>query len=594
MVASDPLTRLAVSMAGNSGVYAALIGSGVSTAVGIPTGWDVQVDLMARVAAAEGVDVDAADPDALAAWWKQAHGSDPTYSTLLEELAATPHERQALLRSYFVATTEERQQRLKVPGSAHDSLARLVATGGVRVILTTNFDRLVEQALTSQELDFDVWSTPEEIEGGVPLVHGRTVVIKLHGDYQSSRLLNTDAELRVYHDRVDRLLADIFDSFGLIVCGWSAEHDHALRAAMQATPSRRYTWWWSVRGDAPRGVAAELVKHRDATVVLNRDADAFFSDLAERHAALLDRVTTTAEDIEVLRVVTSRRAADPAQHSQLLDQLLEEARRIRDAVGDEDRFPRLTQLNAETAVARASGLVELSRPLVVQLAQTAIDADGDDCIDLVGRVLEVLDDVDTNAWLADIPGMLAWYAVGVTLVDHGRLDVLYRLGVEVSLKQREDRVPLVAAMHPWDLVNSDENVAQWLASGGPSDRKKYAPLSQWLEPVIRDLLAAFPVAATDERWTRSFDRFEWAAGLILTGATHGRESPGGLWMPPAHVGNFAWRYRYDYDGQGRWRELIEWAEAHRGVLLQHVDASYQDSVVDEHAKHIADVARNYH
>jgi hypothetical protein len=593
-VASDPLTRLALSMSGNPGVYATTIGSGVSTAVGIPTGWDVQVDLMARVATAEGVEVDETDPDALAAWWKQAHGTDPTYSALLEELAATPHERQALLRSYFVPTPEERQQGLKVPGPAHDSLARLVATGGVRVILTTNFDRLVEQALTAHELDFDVWSTPEEIEGGVPLVHGRTVVIKIHGDYQSSRLLNTDAELRKYDDRVKGLLADIFDSFGLIVCGWSAEHDHALRAAMQAAPSRRYTWWWSVRGDSPRGVAAELVKHRDATVVPDRDADAFFSDLAERHAALLGRVTTGADDIEVLRTVASQRAVDPAQRSRLLQQLLDEAVRIRDAIGDEDRFPRLTQINAETAVSRVAGLVELSRPLVVQLAQVAIDADGDDGVDLVGRSLEVLEDVDDNAWFTDVPQMLAWYAVGVTLVDHDRLDTLRRLGVDVMLKRRQDRVPLVAAMHPWDLVASKENVAQWLAWGGPSDRKKHAPLSQWLEPVTRDLLSAFPVAATDERWTRSFDRFEWAAGLLLAGVGHGREPRTGPWVPPPQVGNFAWRYRYDYDGQGRWRELIEWAEAHLDVLLQHVDIANHDAVVEEHAKHIADVARNYH
>ena len=581
-------------MSGNPGVYAALIGSGVSTAVGMPTGWDVQVDLMARVAAAEGVEVDETDSDELAAWWKRAHGTDPTYSALLEELAATPHERQALLLSYFVPTPEERQHSLKIPGLAHESLARLVATGGLRLILTTNFDRLVEQALTAHELDFDVWSTPEEIGGGVPLVHGRTVVIKIHGDYQSSRLLNTDTELREYDDRVSRLLADIFDTFGLIVCGWSAEHDHALRAAMRAAPSRRYTWWWSVRGDEALGVAAELVKHRDATVVPDRDADAFFSDLAERHAALLGRVATGADDIEVLRTVASQRAGDPAQRSRLLQQLLDEAVRIRDAVGDEDRFPRLTQINAETALSRVAGLIELSRPLVVQLAQVATDADGDACVDLVGRSLEVLDDVDDNAWFTDVPQMLAWYAIGITLVDHGRLDTFRRLGVDVTLKRRQDRVPLVAAMHPWDMVDSKENVAQWLAWGGPSDRKKHAPLSQWLEPVARDLLASFPVAATDERWTRSFDRFEWAAGLLLAGVAHGREPGTGPWVPPPHVGNFAWRYRYDYNGRGRWRELIEWAEAHVDVLLEHVDSANHDAVVEEHGKHVVDVARNYH
>jgi hypothetical protein len=148
IVLSDPLTRLSLSMSSNPGAYAVLIGSGVSTGAGMPTGWDVQVDLMARVASAEGVPIDATDGDAIAEWRITAHGTNTTYTTLLEEFAATPADRQALLRSYFVATPEERQQRLKVPGPAHGSLA--IATGAVRIILTTNFDRLTERASAHQ------------------------------------------------------------------------------------------------------------------------------------------------------------------------------------------------------------------------------------------------------------------------------------------------------------------------------------------------------------------------------------------------------------------------------------------------------------
>lgn len=51
----DPSTALAFSVFENRGVFALLIGSGVSRAAQIPTGWEVVLDLTRRVAALEGV-----------------------------------------------------------------------------------------------------------------------------------------------------------------------------------------------------------------------------------------------------------------------------------------------------------------------------------------------------------------------------------------------------------------------------------------------------------------------------------------------------------------------------------------------------------
>ena len=41
----DSLTRLAFSIYGSPGVYALLVGSGLSRGAQIPTGWDVTLDL---------------------------------------------------------------------------------------------------------------------------------------------------------------------------------------------------------------------------------------------------------------------------------------------------------------------------------------------------------------------------------------------------------------------------------------------------------------------------------------------------------------------------------------------------------------------
>lgn len=107
-----------------------LLGSGVSRAAGIPTGWEVVLDLINRVAALEGADT-ASDP---AAWYQQTYGTSPDYSDLLEQLAKTPASRRQLLRAYFEPTAEELEQGLKQPTAAHHAIARLVASGRIRVI----------------------------------------------------------------------------------------------------------------------------------------------------------------------------------------------------------------------------------------------------------------------------------------------------------------------------------------------------------------------------------------------------------------------------------------------------------------------------
>jgi hypothetical protein len=121
----DPITSLAFSVHANPGAYAVLLGSGVSSSAGIPTGWQVVEDLVRRIAHLRGEDA-GADP---AAWYRSAFGVDPEYSRLLDELARSPVERSQLLRSYFEPTPEEREAGVKVPVAAHHALATLAANG---------------------------------------------------------------------------------------------------------------------------------------------------------------------------------------------------------------------------------------------------------------------------------------------------------------------------------------------------------------------------------------------------------------------------------------------------------------------------------
>jgi hypothetical protein len=139
----DPIVRLALALHSNRGAYAALLGSGISAAAGVPTGWQIVSDLISKVAALEGAVV-GEDP---IAWYRSRFGEEPDYSKLLDELARSATERSLLLRKYFEPTDDERRRGKKVPSAAHRALAELAAQGYISVFLTSNFDRLLEQAL---------------------------------------------------------------------------------------------------------------------------------------------------------------------------------------------------------------------------------------------------------------------------------------------------------------------------------------------------------------------------------------------------------------------------------------------------------------
>jgi hypothetical protein len=107
----DPLTPLAFSIYSGRGIYALLLGSGISRSAEIPTGWEVTLDLIRKVAAVENDDC-GSDP---ALWYLSKFGVEADYSSLLEKVAPTPSERSNTLASYFEATAKRARARKEDP-----------------------------------------------------------------------------------------------------------------------------------------------------------------------------------------------------------------------------------------------------------------------------------------------------------------------------------------------------------------------------------------------------------------------------------------------------------------------------------------------
>ena len=270
----DPIQSMAFSMQSNPGVYALLLGSGVSRSAGIPTGWEIVMDRLGKLAVASG---QTSDID-LERWYIEKYHEAPEYPKLLDSLAKTRSERQQLLRPYFEPSEEEREEGLKQPTIAHRAIASLAERGYIRVIVTTNFDRLMEKALEDVGIVPTVLSSADHIQGALPLIHTKCCVVKLHGDYLDARILNSEYELSSYSEEFNDLLDRILDDFGLIVCGWSADWDEALRNAVYRAKSRRFTTYWTVRGQ-PSDQGQRLIEHRQAQVIFIDSADAFLGNV---------------------------------------------------------------------------------------------------------------------------------------------------------------------------------------------------------------------------------------------------------------------------------------------------------------------------
>ena len=287
----DGRVALATSLHAAPGVYAVLVGSGMSSAAGIATGWQVVQDLIRTIAVAEGVDRETVEVDP-EVWWEQQGRPEPRYDSILPALASTDAARQALLRRYFDPPVQ--------PTEGHQALAALCAAGRIRVIITTNFDRLIERALDQVGITPQVITSPTSVAGMTPLTHAAVTVVKLHGDYAMPGLRNSPDELATYPPEWNSLLDRIFDEFGLVVVGWSADYDVALAEALSRARSHRYPVFWTSHNGRLSEAARRLIGNRGATVIDTTSADEFLSDLVER-IRRLDEVAARRGRPTVLR-----------------------------------------------------------------------------------------------------------------------------------------------------------------------------------------------------------------------------------------------------------------------------------------------------
>lgn len=516
--AIDAKMALALNVHASPGVYALLLGSGISIASGVQTGWGIVQDLVGRIAAVQDADNPDAGKEAMAdpeSWWAQHHDEPLGYSGLLAAVAPTSAARQAQLARYFQPEDGD-EPGVKGPTAAHHAIAQLVKQGIIRVILTTNFDRLMERALQEVGVSPQVIHGAEQIDAMMPLPHSQVTVLKLHGDYADLEQRNTVDELEAYPEAQQLLLERVLNDYGLIVCGWSGDWDRALVRAVEGTRPRRYPMFWSSYG-ALGEVAQRLTAQHAAAVIPGLTADELFTDLL-RGVETLDKMSAPPVSRDMAVVQLKRALPDPVRRIEVFD-LVDQT---------------VTDLIEKTTAARrplsgpvfADNLVGYradSDTLLHLLASGVFHDDGtydavwQRVVERLARLRDTTDGqqyIDSLDYLRHTPAMLAAWTMGVAAVLARREEFVAAVLTKPKwVPLYNNREPQAPASYLNPAVVMDHAQMQEVV-GRPSSTQTWKyPQSRWLRAETSEAFQL--VEPNNDAYRNACNRFEFIASLIV-------------------------------------------------------------------------------
>lgn len=242
--------QFATAMSLRPNLVAWFLGSGASAASGIPTGYSMIMDFKARIFCRENNisrrEIDTGDPvwvGRIDSFFRTSSllppEGDPTeYAATFE--AVYPHER---LRRQYIDDAIARG----TPAFGHRVLGSLMAARKTDCVFTTNFDPLIEEAAqtasallpaaeqarpTVAALDSADRAVRSLKESNWPLV------AKLHGDYQSEDIKNTNSELATQDARMRHVLVEASQRFGMAFVGYSGR-DASVMEALTSVLAKR-------------------------------------------------------------------------------------------------------------------------------------------------------------------------------------------------------------------------------------------------------------------------------------------------------------------------------------------------------------------
>lgn len=272
------------------------LGAGASRASDIKTAGDMILDFKARLyRSAKGIPTSAL----------KDIGNRETQNILQRYFDATDHfpskDSEDEYAYYFQETYPEPQDRRRYidsmmrgakPSFGHMAMSHLMSRDLIRITWTTNFDRVVEDAVskvmgTGSILTVGALGEPETIKTAISQQRW-PIYAKLHGDFQSENLKNTTDELSTQDTQMRDLFLDACRNYGLGISGYSGRDASILEVLNEAINEGRgfpngLFWFVREQDNIFEGVTDLMERARnsgiDASFVKSESFDELFSDI---------------------------------------------------------------------------------------------------------------------------------------------------------------------------------------------------------------------------------------------------------------------------------------------------------------------------
>jgi len=249
------------------------LGAGCSIAAGIPSAYDIIWDCKSRLYCSEnGVPRSSVSDISNPAIQQviqdyletkdifpksETDGDDYTY--YFEKAISSPSDRQAYIQELMKNSS---------PSYGHLVLASLAKISKAPIVWTTNFDKLYENSIfkvygTSNDLVVADLGEPEKASKAID-ARTAPLLVKLHGDFHSERLKNTEKELQSQDERMRTALSKACMAYGLCIIGYSGRDNSIMDVLIHAAEDKNNfphgIFWFNKAGVEPLDNVTRLIQ----------------------------------------------------------------------------------------------------------------------------------------------------------------------------------------------------------------------------------------------------------------------------------------------------------------------------------------------
>jgi hypothetical protein len=166
------------------------------------------------------------------------YGKPVNFENVLESISTSSIHRREIIREFF---------KEMAPSEGYRYLAMLLKAGYFYpIVLTTNFDHMLEDSLKKEGVAVKVLTAEELTSPPIKPSEGEIVIVKLHGDISKPDSLKfTTLETMQLPEATEKLIIQICEQQGIIVVGYRAQDIDVRNALQKAKPSAKGLFWVS-------------------------------------------------------------------------------------------------------------------------------------------------------------------------------------------------------------------------------------------------------------------------------------------------------------------------------------------------------------